>query len=504
MNDLHLFSVLRTLALCALVSVLGARPYSAAAQTEPPSAQVNRDEAERVRNLLIEAERKGVASFGCMLTAAESGETLFAYGAERSMIPASTTKLFTTAAATLLLDEYPFITDFRITGKVKGTTLYGDLLFVGSGDPSLYSKYFPADSARFRESLLASLRAHHIERIEGSVGIIASAYDSLGFNPLWMGEDRGEWYANGIYGFNIFDNWIDLTLSSGKGTYDVSLLKTYPPRTGVEWDNRLTTTQKGSFAEGDGLPLVERRTLKGSVPRNRSRITLSTDMPHPPLYAARFLTNLLQAHGVEVVAAPYASFTAPMASGRLIGRYYGPAKSNLLRATNYHSLNHYAEALLKAIARDEAKRKADQAQQPLPASVAAGLACEKQLFTKAGIRFSPLFRLTDGSGLARANRFTAGDMTKLLSYMIRQDVPLFEEYLYSLPEAGSEGTVRRFLGNKPYRTFLKSGSMRGVQCYAGYIDYKGKQYIVALFANDLRDRARVRTLFAAVADLVLL
>lgn len=477
------------LAVLCLSTIANTTYTLLAAEGEPELKQTK--QATELYQQLAHAERKGVASFSCLLKAADTGEEIFSYQPNRSMIPASTTKLFTTAAATLLLDSFPFVTDFRISGRVQNGTLVGDLIIVGSGDPTIYSKYFPADSIRFRESLLAALHAHQIKRVEGAVVVNAAAYDRIGFHPEWMAEDRGEWYANGVYGFNIFDNWIKLTLSTGSDKYDVSILRTYPPRSGVEWDNQIVTSKRGGSAEGDGLPLVEKRTLKGTLPTNRSSIKLSVDMPHPPYYAARFITYLLQDNGIEVAKAPEVSFTPPESKGKLIGRYWGPKKGDILHATNYFSLNHYAETLLKAMARGEK-----------PASTEAGIKCELQFFKEEGLKFSESFCLVDGSGLARANRFTANDMAILLHFMMHQDKPLFDNYLYSLPEAGSEGTVRRFLSNKPYNSYLKSGSMSGVQCYAGYIDYQGRQYLLVLMANNVKERATTRTLFSKVADLV--
>ena len=61
-----------------------------------------------------------------------------------------------------------------------------------------------------------------------------------------------------------------------------------------------------------------------------------------------------------------------------------------------------------------------------------------------------------------------------------------EAYLQSFPQAGIEGSVRNFLKGTSLagQARLKSGSMSGVRCYAGYIQHEGKQYSVVLLIND--------------------
>ncbi len=56
----------------------------------------------------------------------------------------------------------------------------------------------------------------------------------------------------------------------------------------------------------------------------------------------------------------------------------------------------------------------------------------------------------------------------------------------SLPIAGVNGTVKNFLHDTCLQgnARLKSGSMSGVRCYAGYIQRSDKEYIVCIFANN--------------------
>ena len=73
--------------------------------------------------------------------------------------------------------------------------------------------------------------------------------------------------------------------------------------------------------------------------------------------------------------------------------------------------------------------------------------------------------IVDGSGLSRANRLTAEFLAGVLTEMADN-----VEYASFFPLAGQEGTLKKFLAGTPLATYiaLKTGSMNGIQCYAGY------------------------------------
>ena len=100
--------------------------------------------------------------------------------------------------------------------------------------------------------------------------------------------------------------------------------------------------------------------------------------------------------------------------------------------------------------------------------------------------------IIDGSGLSRSNRVTADFMGAVLS-----DMSGNPNYASFFPLAGQEGTLRRFLAETPLDSYIamKTGSMKGIQCYAGYKlddDYV-PTHVVVIIMNEIkgsRDRAR--------------
>src|SRR3989339_613391 len=74
---------------------------------------------------------KTVAGNGAVLVQAPDGTIVYAQNADVPLMPASTLKVATCAAALAILGpDYRFVTDFRLSPE-------GDLYIVGHGDPYL-------------------------------------------------------------------------------------------------------------------------------------------------------------------------------------------------------------------------------------------------------------------------------------------------------------------------------------------------------------------------------
>lgn len=131
-------------------------------------------------------------------------------------------------------------------------------------------------------------------------------------------------------------------------------------------------------------------------------------------------------------------------------------------------------------------------------STAAGATAARKYWSEAGLPMRGV-EIVDGSGLSRANRVTAKFMSGVLRYM-KDNV----EYASFLPLAGQEGTLSEFLKGTPLEAYvaMKTGSMKGIQCYAGYKldeDFAPTHSIVIIM-NDIGTRSAARK---AAEDLLL-
>jgi D-alanyl-D-alanine carboxypeptidase/D-alanyl-D-alanine-endopeptidase (penicillin-binding protein 4) len=104
---------------------------------------------------------------------------ILSYNANLPMVPASTQKLFTGAAALSVLGpDYKFKTTVQRTGVLlPGGTLDGDLILVGGGDPTLAQ----ADLT----SLASQVHGGGISTVKGSLLADDSRYDRVRDAPGW-------------------------------------------------------------------------------------------------------------------------------------------------------------------------------------------------------------------------------------------------------------------------------------------------------------------------------
>lgn len=142
--------------------------------------------------------------------------------------------------------------------------------------------------------------------------------------------------------------------------------------------------------------------------------------------------------------------------------------------------NQYAEALFRTFAVENGRK----------GSLEEAAGQETRLWKKDKAPMQGV-NIVDGSGLSRHNRVTADFM----AHVLRQGSsdPYYASFF---PLAGQEGTLKRFLSGTPLEGYvaLKTGSMNGIQCYAGYKlddDYV-PTHIIVVMLNEMEDRASAR------------
>lgn len=189
------------------------------------------------------------------------------------------------------------------------------------------------------------------------------------------------------------------------------------------------------------------------------------------------LKRRLAAGGIEVVD------TVSHESRRRVHLYThkSPPLDEIMRSCMMRSDNMFAEALLRKFALGRGKK----------GSVEAGAEAETALWRNKGFDMKGI-RIVDGSGLSRDNRMTARFMASMLRSMSGNPY-----YVSFFPLAGQEGTLRRFLADTSLDSYvaLKTGSMNGIQCYAGYKlddDYAPTHVIVIMINRMKGQRSAVK------------
>lgn len=339
-----------------------------------------------------------------------SGETLAEMNADKPLIPASIMKCVTTATLLSRLDEDAgFHTEVYITGPVRDGVLEGNVIVVGSGDPSLNSRHVEGGKDICREIILA-LEDRGVVSIKGRIVVDEAIWDGPAIPPSWMSGDLPHAYGTGSHGLNFEDN--------ASGSRSVS-------NPAAVFDTRLRAALKGKGISIDGESMRE------------SKRELLVDHISVPL-------------------------------------------DEIMRSCMMRSDNQYAEALLRSYAVASGHK----------GSTEKAASLEKDYWRMHKAPMSGV-NIIDGSGLSRQNRLTARFMAHILSE--RSENPYYASFF---PLAGQEGTLRNFLVDTPLEGYvaLKTGSMKGIQCYAGYKldDDYAPTHIIVVMMNGLGNRASAR------------
>ena len=436
---------------------------------------------------LLQAPYMRGASFSLVVKDVQEGRTVYCYDTDRLQSPASVLKTVATATALEILGEdYRYPTTLEYDGILENGTLEGNLYIKGSGDPSLGSSHFAPGQNKFLSTWIAALQKAGIKHITGSVISDESIFDTEGVSIKWLREDMGNYYAPGSYGISIFDNMYKLSLQTGAAGTRPVLKGTEPDIPFIRFKNYLKAAPVSSdSAYIIGAPLDDVRYLYGVLPANREAYVLKGDIPDPALYLARYLTDQLQQKGIRVDGSP-SCYRIEVEENRWkkgerkeIVTTYSPTLREIASICNHVSHNLYADALVKTVGLQYKPRRNE-----MISSFGRGVQVVKEYWEKKGLDVFPL-RMNDGSGLAPADKVSAGFMGELLVYMATESA-VSDAFIASLPQAGIEGSVHNFLkGSKLQgKAHLKSGGITGVRSYAGYITKDGKTYAVAVFSNN--------------------
>jgi len=153
-----------------------------------------------------------------------------------------------------------------------------------------------------------------------------------------------------------------------------------------------------------------------------------------------------------------------------------PSLAAIVRSTNVHSNNLFAEALR------------------LRMTVADTMSVQRFWYDR-GIDTTAL-TMHDGSGLSPQDAVSARFLVDVLVEMDSRADAVGRAFYNSLPVAGQEGTVASFMKNTPLagKVRVKSGSISGVQSYAGYVETDGRRYAFALIIDNFSgNRRELRT-----------
>lgn len=428
------------------------------------------------------------ASIGMMAIDLETGDTILANNIKTSLPGASTAKLFSTASVLQILGK-----DYRPTTVFYSDTiidslgnLNGNLIVRGGGDPTLGSKYFntPENRMEFLNEIVQAIQKGGVKIITGNIVIDASEFGYEGVPDNWAWSDIGNYYGTGFTGINLLDNTVELNFkTSYKIGGKTTITSTFPKIEGLTFQNYVTSAKSNrDNAYIYGAPYSNDRFVTGSIPYRRDKFVVKGSIPDTERTFGELLKSEFEKNGITI--------SGTVQTGRELNlqsndQYYSEMKplfslegrrvQEIVNLTNEKSINLFAESLVHLIGREKHSSKIGTNKNGI--AVIDG-------YWKSRINTTGLY-LNDGSGLSRSNAISASHFIELLRWMSKsKNADIFKE---SLPIAGQTGTLKSVCKKQFAQGKLraKSGTMRRIKSYAGYIDSSsGKKIAFAIIVNN--------------------
>lgn len=458
---------------------LAQQPAGSAIDTKGVRAQLNK---------IVQSAGMRNGQFGFALYDVATGTLLEKERHDETLLPASTMKTVTSAAAFGILgSDYKFKTWLEHDGQIQNGVLKGNVIIKGGGDPTLGSDRYTwgTDMKSLLSIWVKKLREKGIHRIEGDIIGDASLFEDALVPANWVWSDIGNYYGAGACGLSFNENSYTLYFLPGKSVgAKAQFIRTEPPMPDVKFVNEMRT---GSASSGDngfvyGAPYTFTRHLRGTVPMGDT-FTIKGSIPDPALFTAQSLLAALAADSLQVVGKATTvrhllleGKAAPTGRTTLYTHQSPPLK-DIIYWLNKKSINLYAEHLVKMIGVLLAN----------DGSTEGGTKAIADYWTTKGIPTAGL-HMNDGSGLSRYNGITPNQLASMLRMNVTE--PWFADFFNSLPVAGmvtDPGSLKNMCKGTAAegKIWAKSGYISRVRTYAGYVETKsGRRLCFAMLANN--------------------
>jgi D-alanyl-D-alanine carboxypeptidase/D-alanyl-D-alanine-endopeptidase (penicillin-binding protein 4) len=441
-----------------------------------------------IRALIAHNPVAATAYWGIEIADVSTGATIFRLNHDNFFVPASNTKLFSTALTLSHLGSR-----FRIETTLQSQQppdpdglLSCDLILKGAGDPSLKT----ADL----EALADQLFEHGIRRIDGNILGDDTLFLWEPYNPGWSIDDAVEGYGAPISALTLNDNELILHLTPTGTTFEPSV-----PLLMIE--NQLQTDEMvPARIHYDRLPGSPNLRLWGSTHADTKDPEIHLGVDDPARYAALVLFDALQRRGIQVMGKAAAlhrlagqKFDTPAGAPIILARHESLPLLEDLRVTEKTSQNLHAETYLRLVA----SQKLGQGSREVGLDELHAFLEEARIDQKQ-------YRIRDGSGLSRLNVVTPHSIVALLTYMAKSSND--EDFTTMLAVGGIDGTLENRMKTKRMkgRILAKTGSLTHVTALSGYVMRRnGRRYAFSILVNNYNGPASdIRTVIDKICNVL--
>lgn len=443
----------RRMILAALASGAGVAAFAGAPLQSLRPAPRKRIPPRRlpdIERMISDAGLGGHVAFA--VADAGTGEILASRSPLRRMAPASVTKALTAHYALSHLGEsHRFRTELIATGPVRDGQLDGDLVLLGSGDPTL-------DTDELGQ-LAEGLKEAGIFHVNGVLRVFAGALPRL---PWIDGEQPDHvGYNPAIGGLNLNFNRVHFEWKRAGQSYDVTMqarAREYRPAVGVA-RMRIDEDRRSpvyTYAEAGGVDTWS--VAKSALGSEGARWL---PVRRPAAYCSDVFRTLARSHGIVLKAGP--ELDSPV-DGSVLASHSSAPLPDMLRGMLRYSTNLTAEAVgLTASAKGRT---------PPDSLAASAEQMNAWLRDAAGVRGAGF---VDHSGLGYESRISPVGMVQALFHTGKAGAvrPLLREF--KTDDAAPEGA----------RVHAKTGTLNFASALGGYLVAPGgREFVFAILTGD--------------------
>lgn len=404
------------------------------------------------------------ANWGVVIQSLDNGEYFYKRNEDKFFVPASNLKLFTTAAGLLLLgSNYQFSTNILINGYQSGSTIYGDLVVQGRGDPTISGRFNNNDINFVFDTWIDSLLEMGIRNIKGNIVGDDNLFDDIGLGNGWAWDYETDWYAAQSSAISFNDNCVDITISYNK-KYDSVFVTSKPSLRSIVI---LNNVKPATGSEKTNIEVIRERgtnviTVSGRFRKDADSIVTYATVQNPTQFAMLVLKNRLENRGIRVngYAIDIDDYERAINYNdlELLFVNYSEELSEIIKVINKGSQNFFAEQLLKTIGLEKLGF----------GSVTNGIMAVKEVFADIGLNPENII-MVDGSGLSHINMVTPRQIVELLKYMYSNKI-VYTDFYNSLPIAGVDGSLGKRMRNTTAQNNVraKTGYISHVRSLSGY------------------------------------
>jgi len=467
-----------TLALVAGIGLTAvyAAPSASQAGAQPPPARTSlADDLDGIFSDPVFAR----ALVGVRVESLSTGEVIYTRESARHVMPASNMKLVTLAVAAERLGwDFRYETRLEAAGTIADGALDGDLVVVGSGDPTIGTADEMASPVF--STWVGALREAGIRRINGRLVGDDDAFEDEGRGAGWAWDYLTAGYAAPSGALSYNENVALVRGRPGRSEGEPALVIVTPPGHGFDVDAEVTTGPAGSRGTFAVSRALGTRTLvaRGRIPSGGTEIVRTTAVDNPTLYFVRSLADTLERYGVTVRDGAWDidDLQTPLAPAarQVIVRHASAPLEAIAGYLMKVSQNFYAETLLKTVGRESSGIGTES----------AGRRAVRETLESWSLPGDAVV-VYDGSGLSRYNYVTADAIVAILKRMWTQEVHR-GPFVAALPIGAVDGTLSSRMRDTALARHVqaKTGTIANVRSLSGYLDTAaGDKLVFSMIAN---------------------